>query len=83
MTYKVACVAGVRKGKGEGKSKSGARARRAIFPSPFPFLAPATQATYNEIISAKYILLSTVTCVSFNHIKRTVSCLHVNECTKQ
>ena len=24
-------------------------------------------------------LLSTITCVSFNHIKRTVSWLHVNE----
>ena len=33
-----------------------------------------------DIKSAKYILLSTVTCVSFNNIKRTVSWLHVNEC---
>ena len=48
----LACVAGARKGKGEGKS--GTRATRGEkeneapaapdFPSPFPFIAPATKA---------------------------------------
>ena len=38
LSERLACVVGARKGKGERKS-------RTNFPSPFLFLAPATQAT--------------------------------------
>ena len=49
----LACVAGARKGKGDrarGEKEKVATfpfPRAPDFPSPFPFLAPATQATKN------------------------------------
>ena len=48
----LACVAGARKGKEKGNRVRGEQEKVAFpfprapdFPSPFPFLAPATQAT--------------------------------------
>ena len=45
----VACKAGARKGKGDrARAMLGPSPRAPIFPSPFPFLAPATQADSEE-----------------------------------
>ena len=63
---KVACVAGARKGKGKGKigrtrntfpppsptPLTASRARALDFFSPFPLLAPATQATSNASLES-------------------------------